>query len=1014
MITIRREIRINTGTAPFTYNWSTSSPCLSFSQISGTVSTVGGVIETDITYTDEDCFGIVTLTVTDAKNCTSTQDFSLGTPCTLQANPITNTNNLTFSTFGLNGSGDYSYQWNWDDTYFSLKPNTDGNNSILDLQFNNPPSDEFPTTIFVTITDNVTGCTIELQHVYTFCGNEIPDREIQLFCVDDQTCSVFIPLFLSTKCLPVDWPTLEISNNPDVTIIQEENRVKFCVTTTEPQITLTYQVADIFGNLTNTANITLNIPQPCPDNKAPVFADFITEACTLDPITIDPIDFLVSNSKLNFTTLAVVTPANAGTVSINVGGTFTYTPNSPISATTDAFKFSVSDNDGLSSGTVCVFINLDCPVCPIVNPISSVVDCGSMNNQITLEGVVDPTVVNLNTVQVIDVPTNGFVTTTNGSFLYTPGFENDTDTSFTYQFTTFDGEQCTGVVNIQVNTCCENNNLTFTCNQVDDEFCITAIPSMPGVTSFSKDGVNFIQGTEYCIEVGCTRNFETIYREMTDASLRITNAGSYYYFQFEGITDPQTILDNFCLNGSVFRVIVATTAGPQVFNMFRNNISNIATTNNGLYFEYVDNPTVVSNDCESLVLEDVNGTYELLNSFADTYEVEGPTMSFVCLSYLGGVNPNIIFKHEVTDCPCIEYSVSFNPTVGCGSLQVIKSSNPCQGSVLPECIDCLSELNASTVEVEFTEVLPPTIEVFDDNGTLKYRYDRVVINSVNSANSVEQTLILDPSTFQPLDPCKTVNFILDFTTPENEIENLPCGTQSGITSVKFEFTNGIPTTPGIYDIQDCGTVNLTCQVDAYDFESDCADNLQLLYDIGNGLEPIAPQYLIDSNSFLALNPDNSRNFNSISHYQANYNSSDCQFNSTISTVNRGAAVQLVSSFSNQNTNNPQVSVLLSGANPFSFSPQDTRIEVEDPQTEAIIIFDRNNLNPPPGPNQVFPEILFQPGVDQEVIAVPVRLISESCGICQEYTINMTYEASAQQWQGTLAGTPDFFGPTTNC
>lgn len=98
MIQVNKIIEIDGGTSPYTYQWTTDDPCITFSMSSGTTT---GSIETIVYATSEACLtgSTVTLTVTDAVGC---QDIltpvTLANKCAnLTVSPITKSDINTFS-----------------------------------------------------------------------------------------------------------------------------------------------------------------------------------------------------------------------------------------------------------------------------------------------------------------------------------------------------------------------------------------------------------------------------------------------------------------------------------------------------------------------------------------------------------------------------------------------------------------------------------------------------------------------------------------------------------------------------------------------------------------------------------------------------------------------------------------------------------------------------------------------------------------------------------------------------
>jgi len=690
MITINKEIRINNGEAPFTYNWSTDQTCISFDSISGTVSEIGGIIETNITFNSEQCTGTVTLTVTDANNCVSTQDLNLNNPCeSLSIKPVTNSNGLTFSTFAEGGSGNYSYNWNWDDAYFNLKPNTDENNSILDLTNTNFPGNNVTSNIYVTATDNVTGCEITIAYTYNFCSPVIPKKVIYLQCNSDGSYTTpFTELDIQSTCNPLDYSTLEFSNNPAVSTEIVGSTVKFTVSTPSTEnISIAYQIADIYGILSNTQTITLVVPDtPCPETSAPVLADQNVQVCYSNPVLFNIQDFLFSESILDFNTINLNTAFTTGTVTSAVNGIITYTPPTTGNQNTDHFSFTVADTDGLVSSTTNIFIDLQCEQCTTIPDIDYLLECNTADQVFSpFESVTIPNL-NPNTLSIPTQPTNGSATVSGQNIIYSPGLDDSTDTSITYQYSTFENTVCTGVINIAFTVCCDLNALEFNCSQTAnlDEVCITATPVLPGVTSYSTDnGVTYTTGTEFCTPINCVETVTSISNEVgttDDFNITIDAIPGYYLFSFTNLNSPTTVANNLCTG--LLGITISNNAVINSLYLKTEGISNITTTADSIFFQYDTQANISANGCKSTIESRVNATNQWLANNGNLYNDAVSEINFNCLTYSSNTINSIIFKHEVPECDCVGYTVTFNPQLGCSTLQVTPSGVACEQCTL--------------------------------------------------------------------------------------------------------------------------------------------------------------------------------------------------------------------------------------------------------------------------------------------------------------------------------------------
>ena len=106
-IEVKKILQISEGTAPYSYNWTTSNACVTFSQSSG-VST-DGVVETTVIYEDESCFlasPTINIEITDANGCTLTEAVTIANPCSGFSNSgiTVGTGNVFSTSVGSPGS----------------------------------------------------------------------------------------------------------------------------------------------------------------------------------------------------------------------------------------------------------------------------------------------------------------------------------------------------------------------------------------------------------------------------------------------------------------------------------------------------------------------------------------------------------------------------------------------------------------------------------------------------------------------------------------------------------------------------------------------------------------------------------------------------------------------------------------------------------------------------------------------------------------------------------------------
>ncbi len=263
----------------------------------------------------------------------------------------------------------------------------------------------------------------------------------------------------------------------------------------------TYTVDDGQGE-TDTATVTVQVDFV---NDAPVASDDTQSTNEDVPLTFDPRgnDTDLDGDTLQIT--ATSAPAN-GSVTINVDGTLTYTPNADFNGS-DSFTYTIEDGRGGSdTATVSVTVN------PVNDPPVATVDAASTDedqavtfdprlNDVDPEG--DPL-----TITATSAPSNGTVViNADGTLTYTPDPNFNGTDSFTYTVSDGQGGTDTETVNIFIGlvndppvaaddaaTTAEDQAVTFDPrgNDVDldgDPLTITAVSSPAnGTVVINTDG----------------------------------------------------------------------------------------------------------------------------------------------------------------------------------------------------------------------------------------------------------------------------------------------------------------------------------------------------------------------------------------------------------------------------------------------------------------------------------------------------------------------------------------------
>lgn len=274
MITIPIQIDITSGTAPYTFTFKSSNSLATFSNVSGQAVLQSGVYvaKTNVLYADKSYInsGTISVEVVDANGCVQVlSPLTINNPCTLQGS-ITNNGEFVFVASISGGSGQYSFDWSYNTSVFSLV-DTNPTDNILTLAVTGytPTS----TPIQCLITDAVYGCTLNLSYSYTFCRPLVGNVVINLNC-DTTTltgCSLspksqFRNYNLIEAVRPcagqtIDWTRTEFSLPVNTCIVNHNNgRISVATTRSDETLTASYRVAGTNGVSSQFATITITAP----------------------------------------------------------------------------------------------------------------------------------------------------------------------------------------------------------------------------------------------------------------------------------------------------------------------------------------------------------------------------------------------------------------------------------------------------------------------------------------------------------------------------------------------------------------------------------------------------------------------------------------------------------------------------------------------------------------------------------------------------------------------------------
>ncbi|WP_333987781.1 Ig-like domain-containing protein, partial [Providencia huaxiensis] len=197
--------------------------------------------------------------------------------------------------------------------------------------------------------------------------------------------------------------------------------------------TITYQVTDKNGNVSNTATVTVTI------DAAPVANNDHGVTKTEVPVILDVLknDTDLDND-IDLSTAVIVTNGTKGTATFDADGKLVYTPNKG-EVGTDTITYQVTDKNGNVSNTATVTVTID--AAPVANNDHGVTKDGVpvtldvLHNDTDLDDDIDPS-----TAVIVTNGTKGTATfDADGKLVYTPNKgEVGTDT-ITYQVTDKNG-----------------------------------------------------------------------------------------------------------------------------------------------------------------------------------------------------------------------------------------------------------------------------------------------------------------------------------------------------------------------------------------------------------------------------------------------------------------------------------------------------------------------------------------------------------------------------------------------
>lgn len=399
MITKTIQYTINNGTAPWSYAFSSTDSCVTFSNATG--STTSGTITTTATFADEDCLAnsTITLSVTDSLGCAGSTTVTVDNDCdNLVLNAISQEGDYKFNTSAsATGCGSVTFNWYYDNALFNLVTSSSSPfASTITLQPSSSVT-SYPTSSNITvIATDCNDCEETQAYTVTFCQPEVSDLDVTLYCNATGTGYVSgdVNFIVPSNCSStIDWDTLDIDLPTGISFTNVENVVTFTGTLTATPGTYirSYSVETEDGINSTTGTITFTIVA-CSEARSIYIPDkTIYIDCTVysggETIEINIEDEIVldTGKVIDWSTWTLVDPPTPQSPSIvlttNTDGdhVFEYDITSPIIP--DVFAWTVCTTDGECANTT-TYTLMDCPTTPIAVADS---DCTTCGNSVTID-----------------------------------------------------------------------------------------------------------------------------------------------------------------------------------------------------------------------------------------------------------------------------------------------------------------------------------------------------------------------------------------------------------------------------------------------------------------------------------------------------------------------------------------------------------------------------------------------------------------------------------------------------
>jgi hypothetical protein len=477
MITLTENVNIVGGTAP--YHYVITSTCSNLNIVDPVGDTSDSVIPVTVEFTDEqqltNCKDSMTITVTDADDCTFTLPLIFTNPCEdLQLiGGISEVGELRFTVSPTGGNAPYTYTWVYPAGLDIVGSN--GDNGILELAYNANSPVPRPTTITVIVED-ANGCSQTDSYVIGNCVPATTGKTATIYCVDGSYATDALTLLVK-PCAgqTIDWDTLTFTgffntttglSEPSMTVNNlgngqiEVTSDSTNLTGASYQATWSVQTTSGIDSLAAVLNL---IPSDCPETSPSVeMLDLFKQAkCGDTTLSVNLENALVGDASLidwsSYTTTSGPDKSGAS-VAFNAGTrVLTYTIGTEDTGV-DKVDFTLDTLAGATSGTISFLVDLDCDEAPVANDDTYTVD---FNDTTTLNILSNDTGnINPDTITILTYPQEGNLSVVDGQLIYISDVDEGVYT-FTYKVNNTNGTNWSNIATGTITVGCGTHTPTL-------------------------------------------------------------------------------------------------------------------------------------------------------------------------------------------------------------------------------------------------------------------------------------------------------------------------------------------------------------------------------------------------------------------------------------------------------------------------------------------------------------------------------------------------------------------------